>query len=383
MEEDPKNYLPQRPGRAFYIGWIIVALVAIALTAGLVTARAQRMVEQASQIETQLAAGPRVLVAPVVHSAAERSLRLPGSIHGYIETPVFAKVAGYLKEIRVDKGDRVTRGEIIAILDSPELDSQVANARASYILAATTDRREQALLRQGVIAPQNADETHAAMVETKANLDQLKSQQSYEVITAPFTGIVTARFADPGVLIPEATTAAPGSMTPLLQMATLMPLRVYIDTPQSLAPFIHNGNPATITVSEYPGRKFEGTVTRHPNALDASTRTMLTEIDLPNTDQSLYPGMYAMADLKVMIPAGVPMVPDDALIFHDGQPYVPVVRNNRLTLAPATLGYDNGVNVEVTDGISDGDLVALNVGQSARDGEPVQPVTAEQASAQR
>jgi membrane fusion protein, multidrug efflux system len=381
MEDDPKNYTPQRPGRTFYIGWIIIALIVIGLTAGLVTARAQRMVEQAAQIETQLAAGPRVLVAPVVHSAGERSLRLPGSIHGYIETPVFAKVAGYLKEIRVDKGDRVTRGEVIAILDSPELDSQVANARASYALAAATDRREQALLHQGVIAPQNADETHAAMVEAKANLDQLKSQQSYEVITAPFTGIITARYADPGVLIPEATTAAPGSMTPLLQMATLMPLRVYIDTPQSLAPFIHNGNPASITVSEYPGRKFEGTVTRHPNALDASTRTMLTEIDLPNTDQSLYPGMYAMADLKVTIPAGVPMVPDDALIFHDGQPYVPVVRNNRLTLAPATLGYDNGVDVEVTDGISDGDVVALNVGQSARDGEPVQPVTAEQASA--
>jgi membrane fusion protein, multidrug efflux system len=383
MEEDPKNYVAQRPGRLFYTGWIIVALIAIGLTAGLVTARAQRLTEQASQIETQLAAGPRVLVAPVTHSPTERGLRLPGSIHGYIETPVYAKVAGYLKEIRVDKGDLVKKDQIIAILDSPELDSQVANARASYVLAAATDRREEVLLRQGVIAAQNADETHAAMAEAKANLDQLKSQQSYEIITAPFTGIITARYADPGKLIPAATAAAPGTATPVVEMATLRPLRVYIDTPQSLAPFIHNGNPAVITVNEFPGRQFDGTVTRHPTALDASTRTMLTEIDLPNRDGVLYPGMFAMADLKVAIPAGVPMVPDDALIFHDGQPFVPVVRNNRLTLAPATLGYDNGVDVEVTDGISDGDMVALNVGQSARDGEAVQPVTAEQASAQR
>jgi RND family efflux transporter MFP subunit len=383
MEEDARNYIAQRPGGLFYMWWILMAIIAIGLTVGLVTARAQRLTEQAAQIETQLAAGPRVLVAPVSHSAAERGLRLPGSIHGYIETPVYAKVAGYLKEIRADKGDRVTKGEIIAMLDSPELDSQVANARASYELAAATDRREQALLRQGVIAAQNADETHAALLEAKANLDQLKSQQSYEIITAPFTGIVTARYADPGKLIPAATAAAAGTATPLIEIATVSPLRVYIDTPQSLAPFIRNGNSAIVTVSEYPGRKFEGTVTRHPHALDSSTRTMLTEIDLPNGDQKLFPGMYAMVDLKVEIPAGVPMVPDDALIFHDGQPYVPVVRNNHLTLAPATLGYDNGVQVEVTDGIGDGDMVALNVGQSARDGEPVQPVAAERPSATR
>lgn len=115
--------------------------------------------------------------------------------------------------------------------------------------------------------------------------------------------------------------------------------------------------------------------------MTAATRTKLTEIDLPNTDGTLYPGMCAMVYLKVAIPAGVPRVPDDALIFRDGQPFVPVVRNDHLTLAPVTLGYDNGVAVEVTEGISDDDMVTLNVGQSPRDGEPVQPVTAEQASA--
>ncbi|HUN59898.1 MAG TPA: efflux RND transporter periplasmic adaptor subunit [Candidatus Binataceae bacterium] len=382
MEEDARTYIATPPGRLFYAGWIIVALIAIALTTGLVMARSLRLTEQASQIETQLASGPRVLVAPVTRSPTQRSLRLPANLHGYIETPVYAKVAGYLKEIRVDKGDRVTKGQVIAILESPELDQQVTNARANYDLAAITDRRQQTLLRQGVVAPQTADQTHAAMVEAKANLDQLVAEKSYEVITAPFDGIITARYVDPGQLIPQVITPA-GTSTPVVAMATLAPLRVYIDTPQSLAPFIHDGTPATVTVNEYPGRKFEGHITRHPNALTAATRTMLTEIDLPNTDYTLYPGMYAMVDLKVAIPTGVPMVPDDALIFRDGQPFVPVVRNDHLKLAPVSLGYDNGVAVEVTEGITGEDMVALNVGQSAQDGEPVQPVTAEQASAQK
>jgi len=381
MEEDARNYSAQPPSRLFYAGWILVALVVFGLTAGLVTARGMRLTEQASQIATQVAAGPRVLVAPVVHSPDERGVRLPGDIHGYIETPVYAKISGYLKEIKVDKGDLVKQGDIIAILDSPELDHQVANARATYQLASITNQREQALLHQGVIAAQSADEAYGAMAEAKANLDQLTAQQDYEVIKAPFTGMITARYADPGQLIPQSTAGA-GTAMPVVAMATLSPLRVYIDTPQSLAPFVHDGSPATVTVNEFPGRKFEGRVTRHPTALTSATRTMLTEIDLPNSDQVLYPGMYAMVELHVAIPAGVPMVPDDALIFRDGKPFVPVVRNDQLTLAPVTLAYDNGIDVEVTEGISDGDMVALNVGQSARDGEPVRPVTAEQASAQ-
>jgi len=382
MEENARNFIATPPGRLFYAGWIIVALIAIGLTTGLVMARSLRLAEQTSQIETRLAAGPRVLVAPVTHSPTQRSLRLPADLHGYIETPIYAKVAGYLREIKVDKGDRVGKGGVIAILESPELDQQVANARASYELAAVTDRRQQTLLRQGVVAPQTADQTRAAMLEAKANLDQLVAEKSYEVITAPFDGIITARYADPGQLIPQVITPA-GTSTPVVAMATLSPLRVYIDTPQSLAPFIHDGTPATVTVNEFPGRKFEGRITRHPNALTAATRTMLTEIDLPNTDGTLYPGMYAMVNLKVAIPAGVPMVPDDALIFRDGQPFVPVVRNDHLMLVPVTLGYDNGVAVEVPEGINDDDMVALNVGQSAQDGEPVQPVTVEQSSAQK
>jgi RND family efflux transporter MFP subunit len=161
-------------------------------------------------------------------------------------------------------------------------------------------------------------------------------------------------------------------------MATLSPLRIYTDVPQSTAPFIRNGDPAAINVTEFPDREFKGSVTRHPDALTSATRTMLVEVDLPNTDGALLPGMYATVTFTVSTPEGVPMVPDDALVFRDGKPYVPVVRASHLKLAQVTLGYDDGINVEIKKGITDQDMVALNVGQSARDGEPVRPVTAQQ-----
>lgn len=378
MEEDPKTYQPQRPGGFFFTGWVVVVVTIVGLTAGLVLAHGMRLSRQTSELEQQLAQGPRVLVQPVVHAPRSRSVQVPGTLHGYIETTIYAKTAGYLKSIRVDKGDRVKQGQLIAILDSPELDHQVANARASYQLALLTDKRNQSLLQAGVIAAQTADESHARMLESEATLDQLAAMQQYKVIRAPFDGIVTARYVDPGALIPQQITPA-AAPAPIVALATLSPLRIYADVPQSTAPFIRDGDPAAVTVTEFPGHVFKGDVTRHADALTSATRTMQVEVDLPNADHMLLPGMYAMVDFAVSTPAGVPMVPDDALVFRGGKTYVPVVRNNHLKLAEVTLGYDNGINVQVTQGVSDQDMVALNVGQSARDGEPVRPITADQA----
>lgn len=377
MEDDPKNYQPRVPGGFFFAGWIVAILLALGLTAGLVLAHNLRLGRQTGALEQEIQQGQRVIVAPVLRSPSSRTVQLPGSLHGFIETPVYAKIPGYLKTIGVDKGDRVRRGELLATLDSPELDHQVANARATYQLSQLTDKRNQALLVSGVIAPQAADESHAAMLEAKATLNQLVATQAYKEIRAPFDGVVTARYVDPGTLIPQTTTQSASAM-PIISMATLSPLRIYADVPQSVAPFVRNGDPVSITVTEYPGRVFSGAVTRHPQALTSATRTMLVEVDLPNEDGSLLPGMYANVTFAVSMPVGVPMVPDDALVFRDGKPYVPVVRENHLKLAEVTLGYDNGVNVEITRGISEQDVVALNVGQSARDGEPVRPVTAQQ-----
>jgi RND family efflux transporter MFP subunit len=377
MEDDPKSYTPEKPGRLFFFGWLVAVVVLLGLTAGLVLARSVRINRQTDELVHQIAMGPRVLVEPVIHSPRSRTIEIPATIHGYVETPIYAKIAGYLKSIRVDKGDRVAAGQVIAILDTPELDHQVANTRASYGIALLTYQRDEALRRSDAVAQQVADEAHASMAEAKATLDQLAAMQAYKVIRAPFTGVITARYVDQGALVPQVTTPSAAS-TPIVAMATMSPLRIYASAPQSVAPFIRNGDAATITVTEYPERTFKGVVARHPEALTSDTRTMLVEVDLSNEDRTLYPGMYATLVLDVATPAGVPMVPDDALVFRGGKPYVPVVRGGHLRLAAVTLGYDNGVNVEITEGVSDQDMVALNVGQAATDGEPVQPVTAQQ-----
>jgi len=306
-----------------------------------------------------------------------RTISLPASVHGYIETPVYAKVAGYLKSINVDKGDHVKAGQVIAIIESPETDKQVADARSYYWLQSVTDRRYQELVRQEVVPQQTADDSHATMLQAKASYEQQLALQQYEMVRSPFDGIVTARYVDPGALIPQSTT--PSSTTtnsPIVALATLAPLRVYAYVPQSLSPFIKDGDPANITVTEFPNRNYTGTVTRHPDALDQTTRTMLVEVDLPNQDRSLYPGMYAEMKMTAQVTTAGITVPDDALVFRDNNVYLPVVRDNRLNLVEVTLGHDNGYRVEVSGDIMRGEMIAINVGQAALDGEAVQPVAA-------
>ena len=263
----------------------------LAVLAVLLLARNAELSRQTQALSKEEQLGPRVLVRPVLHPPATRTLELPATLRGYTETPVFAKVSGYLKTINVDKGSRVKRGEVLAVLEAPELDQQTANARATYNLDAVTDERNQALFRANIIPKQTADDSHNAMLAAKATLEQLQATEEYKEITAPFTGVVTARYVDPGALIPQTTTST--SNTPLLSLATLSPLRAYSDVPQPYAVFIHDGDSADLASGEYPGRVFQGKVTRHPDALNQATRTMLVEVDLPNRDQLLYPGMYA------------------------------------------------------------------------------------------
>ena len=375
MQDDPRNYVPRTPGKLFTIGWVSAVVIALCIAAALVWARTLTVRREAEVLDQEAAQGQRVLVVRAQHAPPSRSLEIPASVRGFVETPIYAKIAGYLKTIDVDKGDRVKAGQVLAVLESPEIDQQVANARANYQLQSLTNERNQQLVRAALIAQQVADESRGAMLQAKATLDQLEAMQAYKVIRSPFTGIVTARFVDPGVLIPQVTTPSAGS--PIVTMATLSPVRVYANVPQSVAPLIQNGDPATITVTEYPGRAFTGSVTRHPDALQPATRTMLVEVDVPNDDFALYPGMYASARFTVAQPAGPARVPDDALIFRGGKVYVPVVHENRLALSEVSLGYDDGRMVEVTSGIGGEDLVAINVGQAVHDGQVVQPVSAE------
>jgi membrane fusion protein (multidrug efflux system) len=347
-------------------------ILVFAAGAGLLWAHSTQIQTQRTMLTHTNALGPRVLVMRVQEPIHQRQIPIPASIHGYVETSIYAKTPGYLKTIYVDKGDRVYRGEVLAVLTSPELDKQVADAKANYWLQSVTDKRNQQLVAAQVIPQQLADNTHAAMLQAKAAYEQLLATQAYEVIRAESDGIITARYVDPGALIPQVTT--PGGSTPIVDLATRRPLRVYADVPQDIAAFVRNGDPAIVTVTQFPGRKFAGEVTRHPEALASDTRTMRVEVDLPNLDSALYPGMYATVVLNVSSAEDTVSVPDDALVFRHGDAYVPVVRNNRIHLATVALGNDDGREVEIASGVSGGDLIAVNVGEGIEDGDPVQPV---------
>jgi membrane fusion protein, multidrug efflux system len=376
-EIDPKSYVPQKPRPLALIAGIGAVLVILAIAGGLLLAHGAALRSQTSELEAEQEKGPLVLVTQATMAPSSRVLEVPCSTVGYDQSPVYAKLPGYMKTIYVDKGDRVKAGQLLALLESPETDKQVADAWANYWLQKVTDDRNQRLVQAEVIPQQDADNTHSAMLQSYATWLQLKATQSYEEIRSPFDGIVTARYADPGTLIPEATAAtgtATASPSPLLLLATFKPLRVYAQVPQSIALFIRDGDNAVVTFTELPKRQFNGSVNRHAKMVTNDTRTMLVEVDLQNDDLALYPGMYGKIRFNVEAPERVPMAPDDALVFEHGKTYVPVVRSGHLHLVEVTLGYDDGMNVEITSGLSSDDLVAINLGQAVQDGEPVRTV---------
>ena len=216
-----------------------------------------------------------------------------------------------------------------------------------------------------------------------ANLDHQAAGRNLELtkVRAPISGRIGRRLIDPGNLVAQ-STAGVRANSAIVQVARMKPLRLFAYMPQSTALFIRNGDHSTFRVNEYPQRTFDGTVARHPEALAADSRTMIVEVDLPNEDLALYPGMYGFVTFTVSTPTSAPMVPDDALIFRNNKIYVPIVRANRLHLVEVGLGFDNGVAVEIASGeVSDNDLVALNVGQAARDGQVVRPILENTANA--
>jgi membrane fusion protein, multidrug efflux system len=375
---------PRESRRKFLTACAAGVFIVFVASAGIVMATQMRIQRQTGRLAAAIALGPRVLVEPIHSGEGAREYDIPITIRGYVETPVYAKIPGYLKTIYVDKGDRVKKRQVIAILESPETDKEVADSLANYKLQAITYARYKDLLKEQVVPKQTADNWQASMLQARALYQQNLAIQAYEVVRAPVDGVITARYFDPGALIPAATTpvsatTSPGYPTnttssPIVAMATLQPLRVYANAPQPLTPLIHDGDHASVSVNEYPDQEFDGTVTRHPDALDETSRTMLVEVDLPNRDLKLLPGMYGSVHLKTAAAAGALVAPDDALVFKDDKVYLPIVRENRLHLAEVHLGHDNGIDVVVSGDIHDGDFVAMSVGQAVRNGEPVQPV---------
>src|SRR5713226_8997920 len=274
MESNPsgEKLAASDPKRRWHLaGWLGAMLAVVAGSSAVVMARTHSVSMERTRLNAVAEAGPDVLVTRPETASAERRLTLPATIQGYVETPVFAKIAGYLKEIPVDKGDRVRKGQVLAILESPELDEQVADAKHYLWLQTTTDVRDQGLVLKHGISQQIADNSHAAALQASDTYKQLLAMQAYEVITAPFDGIVTARYLDPGVLVAQTTTPtksyllshASETASPIVMLATLSPLRVYANAPQNIANFIYDGAPATISVEQRPGKDIVAQITRH------------------------------------------------------------------------------------------------------------------------
>jgi membrane fusion protein, multidrug efflux system len=373
MAEGIPNSATGGPG--FYLKWIALPLVAIIVAAGIVLAREFSLRSQRGSLAVEAARGRVVLCKQLRGETAARTIALPGEIHGFYETPIYAKISGYAKNMFVDKGSRVKAGQLVATIESPETDQQVRTAKATYDLAKITDDRNQILVSQSVISLQTGDESHQTMLADLAAWKSLVATQKYERVYAPFDGMITVRNLYPGALV--ATGTAAGTSNPAIyEIATLKPLRTYVYLPQSYAPFVRDGDRAVVTVNEYPDRDYEGSITRHPSALDQGTRTMLLEVDLPNQDVSLYPGMYANTAITVSGSGGAPRVPDEALIFNGERVYVPIVRDRKIHLVDVKLGLDDGINCEVTRGLKGDEIVALGLGQAATEGELIRPLMA-------
>jgi membrane fusion protein, multidrug efflux system len=379
--DEKSNLAGIKPGWLFYAGWLGMVILVVLALGGLVLATNFMNQRNTAMLQKQEEEGALALVIPVSRVPESRNMELPGDVHGFYESPIYAKVAGYVKTMLTDKGAVVKAGQVVARIESPETDQAVANALANYKLQALTDARDQVLVKDRVIALQDADTQHALMLQTKASYEQQLALQRYEIVTAPFDGMIIARNVDPGAFVSQGSVSGTqGSSAPtgIYNIATLKPLRVYVQMPQNEAPFVRDGDPASVRVEQFPQRTFNGKVTRHPSALAWATRTMLVEVDLSNDDGVLLPGMYARVAIAVTGAPSVPVVPDSALIFDGSQTLVPIIRNDRVHLAPITIGYDDGVSVQVTNGLKGDEMVATNLGQTPQEGERVHTMAAPQ-----
>ncbi len=348
--------------------------------------------------ESTPAALTRVLVMHPQRADMTQSIELPGDLVGFYEAALHAKVSGYLKSISVDKGDRIKAGQVLAEIEVPELRSNLARARAGLeIQHITYDRLKQVQHSDPrLVAQQDVDMAFANYQQAAAEVQTLETMVGYTKIIAPFDGIVTGRFADPGALIaagagegsngessaqisPGATEGAEGHRAgggPVLTIAKIDQLRVYVYVPEGSCPLIRRGTPAVLSFDELPHREFTGSVTRYASSLDLATRTMLTEIDIANPDGALYPRMYAHVRLQLVRHPDALRLPAGAVHSAGEKAEVLTVDNGRLAQTSVTTGIDDGRYVEITSGLRGDDLVVSTYSNVLRNGEAIDYVIA-------
>lgn len=289
------------------------------------------------------------------------TLTLPGNVSPWLQATLYAKLPGYLKWMGADKGDVVKKGQLLAVLDAPEVNQQLQQAEADYRIKQITFERMRNVWRENpdVIAKQDVDNAEAAAHAARHLRDGRKSMLEYTKVFAPFDGTITARFADPGAFIPAATGSATQTV-PFFTIMDLSTVRIYVSVPQEAALWANKNVPALITARELPGKEFRSTITRTTMALDPSTRTLLVEIDLPNPDQHLRPGMFVAAMLQLEQRPQVLAIPPTALVSDKTGTSVFAVENGVIRQVPVKVGLDDGVWVEITEGLRENmEIVAV------------------------
>jgi RND family efflux transporter MFP subunit len=312
--------------------------------------------------------GPNVLVTKIVTSPARHEVTLPAETRGYFQATLYAKISGYVREVRVDKGDHIKRDEVLATIDSPETDQAVRGAQSDLALRRQLAARAQ-LLAPNVMSAQDLETANANLAVSQASMRGALALQSYEAIRAPFDGIVTMRYVDPGALLPAATGSTT-SAQPLVDVADPTRLRIDAYPGQDSANLIHAGTAVTIWQDD-PSHRVEATVTRVAGALDPRTRTMLCEIELDNAKSGFIPGTFTHVTFHVDAPA-LPIIPAEALLLRSGDEVVAVVRDGHVHMTKVTSGVTDGRTMQIVSGLHAGEMVALNLPAEVSDGAAIQ-----------
>ncbi len=307
-----------------------------------------------------------------------RFITLPGSIKANQQATLYAKVPGYLKSLSVDKGDRVKAGQVLGEIEVPELAAETVRYRAEIKVAETDYTRLESAQKRApdLVTPQSIDEAQGRRDIAKANLERTETLLNYSKLTAPFSGIVTMRFVDPGTFIPAATSGNTAQTAAIVTLMDFNTVRAQVGVPELEAAFVQVGQPVRVTTESLPGKTFEGKVSRQSYALDETTRLALVETDLPNSDLTLRPGMYATIKIGVEKHPDALLIPSAALLTEKSGSSVFVMNGGKAKKTPVKTGFNDGAKVEILSGIIAGDSVILLGKQTLTDGQSVNAMEA-------
>ncbi len=351
------------------------AVVMVGLAAGgtalLSVLRSRAEADERDARSKEVASGPLVETGVVKQSAPTRDITLSGEVHALKESTLYAKVSGYLQLIHVDKGDRVKGGEILGIVEAPEVEQQAISKRADLAVKRLTESRYQVLEKSGLLSQQDMEQAAANVNIAEADLKQLELLSGYQVIRAPFDGVITARFADPGALLQAATSTQ--AALALVSIADIDRVRVQAFLAQGDAVFVHEGDPVDVWTSEKPNVHANATVTRMAHELDPRTRTMLTEVEIDNRKTMFYPGSFVRVKLTLTAPPAL-SVPSDALIESGGKQMVAIVQGDHVRFSAVEVNETDGVDVRVQSGVQGGDVVVRHPSDDVVDGVRVRIV---------